>query len=131
MNPLDNLEQLAQRFVEGTFHRFFGKKLHPVDLHHQLAQQIEAERHGRADNSIPSDYHITLNPLDYMALIEQNDGRAVTAELADFLTTFAGEAGVQFNGLLHVELAQDESIAPGQVQISIHAPILDSDGGHL
>jgi hypothetical protein len=125
MNPLDNLEQLAQRFVEGTFHRFFGKRLHPVDLRERLVERVEAERNGRADNLIPASYCITLNPVDYTALVQQHDNRTVTAELTAFLVTFAGEANVQFDGSLQVKLDRDESVEPGQIQIGTNKKTID------
>jgi len=128
MNPLDNLERLAQRFVEGTFHRFFGKKLHPADLAGELIASIEAERNGRDKNLLPAHYQITLHPADYMALVQPNGSERIRSELITYLTTFANEANFQFDGPLRIALNRNELVQPGQVEIS---PVIEIvDRGH-
>ena len=125
MNPLDNIERLAQRFVEGTFHRFFGKKLHPVDLVDHLIAFIETERNGREDDLIPANYEITVNPTDYIALVRQNNSEEITSELVAYLATFADEATYQFDGSLRIALNQNGSVHLGQIKIGMAVEIIN------
>jgi len=125
MNPLDNLERLAQRFVEGTFHHLFGKKLYPADLVDQLVASIEAERNGREENLLPSHYHITLNPVDYAAIVQQSSSKEIVSELITHLTTFAAESNYQFDGALRIELGQNDAVQRGQVEISPETEMID------
>ena len=125
MNPLDNLERLAQRFVEGTFHRLFGKKLYPADLVDQLVASIEAERNGREENLLPARYHITLNPADYATIVEQSSNKEIVSKLITDLTSFAAEAKYQFDGSLRIALAQNNAVQRGQVEISPETQVID------
>jgi len=118
MNPLDNLERLAQRFVEGTFHRFFGKKLDTAGLAGQLVALAETEGSKRDDGLFPAKYQVTLNPADYLMLMQQNSSEEVVAELTTYLTDFAEEANYQFDGPLRITLDQNETASPGQVIFS-------------
>ena len=125
MNPLDNLERLTQRFVEGTFHRFFGKKLHPADLADQLVASIEANRNGREDDLVPANYQIKVNPADYAALTQQNSNQGIVSELLTYLTAFAVEANYQFDGPPRITLNQNELVPPERVEISIATETID------
>lgn len=116
MNPLDNLEQLAQRFVEGTFHRFFGKTLHVTDLADQLVASVEAARNGR-DSSIPADYQLTVNPTDYVALTRQNSVDRITSELVTHLAIFANESNYQLDDSPRITLYQNELVQSGHVEV--------------
>jgi len=118
MNPLDNLEQLAQRFVEGIFHRFFGKALHTADLANQLVASIEAGRNGREEHLIPVNYQIMINPSDYAALVQQNNSKGITSELVAYLTAFADETNYQIDGPLRIVLDKNEAVQPGHIEIS-------------
>jgi len=129
MNPLDNLERLAQRFVEGTFHRFFAKQLHLADLADELVASIEARPNGRDKNLLLAHYQIILNPVDYGALVQQNGSERIRSELIAHLTTFADEANYQFDGPLRISLVQNELLQSGQVEISPVVEVVDR--GHL
>ena len=118
MNPLDNLERLAQRFVEGIFHCFFGKKLDTANLAGQLVALAETEGSRRDDGLLPTKYQVTLNPADYLILMQQNSSEEVVAELTTYLTDFAEEANYQFDGSLRIALDQSEAVSPGQAIFS-------------
>jgi hypothetical protein len=118
MNLLDNLERLAQRFVEGTFFRFFGKKIDTANLAGQLVALAEAEGNSRDDGLLPANYQVKLNPADYQLLVQQNGSKDAVAGLTTHLTTFAEEANYQFDGSLRITLGQNEAVSPGQVIIS-------------
>jgi hypothetical protein len=128
MNPLDNLEKLAQRFVEGTFHRFFNKKMHPADLADQLIESIEAGRNGRENDLLPASYKILVSSSDYGVLLQQNNIEGITSELVAHLTTYVNESDCQFGGSLQIVLDQDEAVPPGQVKITASEPV---DRGRL
>ena len=125
MNPLDNLERLTQRFVEGTFHRFFGKKLHPADLTDQLIALVEAEGNRREGNLLPANYQVMLNPADYAAIVQQNSREEIASELISHLTTFAIESNYQFDDPLRVTLEQNESVQSGRIQVSTTHETID------
>lgn len=116
MNPLDRLERLAQQVVEGSFQRFFRKKLHPADLSGQLAAVVDRGQNGHL---IPAYYQLKIHPQDYANLVAKAGGDAVLAELYDFLTTLAEEADYQFDGPLQIVLEPHQSVSPGRVQINI------------
>ena len=125
MNPLDNLERLTQRFVEGMFHRFFGKKLHPADLTDQLIASVEAEGNRREGGLLPANYQVTLNPADYAAIVQQSSSKEIVSELIAHLTTFAAESNYQFDDSVRVILDQSELVQPGQVDINVEIEMID------
>lgn len=122
MNKLDRLEILAQRLIEGTFHRLFHTQLHPADLAHHLALAIEKGRPSdsltRTGVVIPHHYRIVLNPADYAALVDESGQSAeVVATIRDYLLSLIQEGDYQLAGPLHISLDKGEAISPGRVEI--------------
>lgn len=65
---LARIEDLAQELVEGTFGRFFGRHLEPLDIVNQLVKVIE-DNQQESHNVVQ--YQVALNPDDFRILIKK------------------------------------------------------------
>ena len=130
MNQLDRLERLAQRLIEGVFHRLFQTRLHPADLAEHLAKAIEQGRRDEAGAIlIPNHYQIVINPTDYAWLVEQSSCDALVTELYNYLTNLVAEANYQFCGPLHVLLDKNDTVLSGRVEIKTDCVSLRQEKG--
>jgi hypothetical protein len=125
MNLLDHLERQIERLIEGSFTRWAGQGIHPLEIGRQLLRALDREAVADARGLVlPNVYRVSLHPEDFAQCHE------VEATLIDEgLAAVHARAGVlrgRFEGPLRIELIADAEIAPGA--LFVVATIVAGDG---
>jgi hypothetical protein len=123
---LHQFEQRLERLVEGVFAKTFRSGLKPVELGRRLTREMDLRRTVGVSGLIaPNRFTVSLSPSDH----EQFDSYAdvLMRELSEAVRDHAREAGYSFVGPVHVELAQDGDLGPGEFVVS--SAMLEAPGG--
>jgi len=116
-NPLSQLENLAERLVEGTFARLLGARLQPIEVARYIARAMEDGRviNAQGQAVVPNAYLVTLHPDDFQVLESYQD--ALCDELARYVLSLAQAAGVALPGRPRVFLESNPSVSPRRVRV--------------
>ncbi len=106
---ISRFEALAQRLVEDSFRRLWGKGLQPLDVAQKLADEMAA---AVATGTAVSDYTIYLNPTDHEDLLARQPQLA--QEIQQFGQRLARQA--QFP-LPIIKFLPDPAVSPKFVQV--------------
>lgn len=116
--PLQGFEARVERMVDGVFSRAFRSSLKPIELGRRLVKEMDARRtldvHGRA--IVPNVYRFTLSPADHHAF--SSIETPLVRELIDAAKEHARDEGYGLLGPLRVQLAVDESLKSGRLELA-------------
>jgi len=138
---LTHFEALAQRLVEDTFSKVFGKHTISREMAAALARAVEDGARGTRGEQAPAHYRLLLHREDYARLEGQWDD--LVPRLSGYVADVAEQAGLTLSGAPAVELAVDESARPGAVRVKAlpvgspagttqtYSPVQAPDGGSV
>lgn len=110
--PFSRFETVAQRLVEGSFHRLFSGRIQLYDIALHLARTLED---SQRDNAAANQYQVYLSAPDHEMLLRETPG--ILNELTDYLTQLAQQVGVTLAGPAEITLIADERMRPQQVRV--------------
>lgn len=126
-------EAWAQRLVEESFHRIWGRDLQPLDVARQLADQVTQDL---ANGTVVTAYAIQLQPAAYGELL--NFHPQFVPEMETFAQKLAQQARLPH---LRLDIQPDNNVPNGTVRIvpangsatptQIQEPAAASDGAAL
>jgi len=135
---LDNFERGLERAVNGAFAKTFRSGLQPVELTSALRKELDTKAAVVARDRVlaPNRFVLRMSPADYQRM--HSMGAALTDELITFVQKHATAQHYQFAGGISIELAQDEDISVGMLQVDSEnvkgdvawTPVLDINGTH-
>jgi hypothetical protein len=117
VNPLSQLENLAESLIEGTIARLLGVRLQPVEVARYLARAMEDGRviGARGETIVPNAYWVRLHPDDMQALAGYRD--TLESELARTLASMARSTGASMHGRPRVFLEAAPAVPRRQVRV--------------
>src|SRR5262249_26771407 len=115
-----NLEQRIEQLVEGNFARLFAGRIHPREVAIHLARAIEDNAHATPDGGLfcPNIFHVALNPMDHMALIEVQPDLALS--LADIVIDLASRAEMRLVSNPEIRVAPDTAVPLRAIKVTGH-----------
>ena len=117
MGFLDKFEKSLEKKVTGLFSKTFKSSLEPVEIASAIKQEMDAKASilSRERILVPNSYLVQLSPQDYDRL---NDlGESLLEELTELCSEHAKNQRFQFGEVLEISLAQDASLALGQLSV--------------
>ena len=122
MNTIDQFENLAERFVEGTFARLFADRISPMKVAARIERAIEEHQVCSSGGTAqaPTHYRVYLNPEDYEALQpDPAETRERPAEevLASQISQLVSEADLTLEGPPTVHIEPDADVSPREVRV--------------
>jgi hypothetical protein len=114
---LDKFEKSLEKKVTGLFSKTFKSSLEPVEIASAIKQEMDAKASilSRERILVPNSYLVQLSPQDYDRL---NDlGESLLEELTELCSEHAKKQRFQFGEVLEISLAQDASLALGQLSV--------------
>jgi len=111
-HPFSHFETLAQRLVEGSFHRLFSGRIQLYDIALHLARALEDSQN---ENLVANQYHVQLHAADHTALFAETPD--VLNELADYVAQLAQQAGVTLAGPVQVILEVNDRMRPQEIRV--------------
>jgi hypothetical protein len=114
---LDKFEKSLEKKVTGLFSKTFKSSLEPVEIASAIKQEMDAKASilSRERILVPNSYLVQLSPQDYDRL---NDlGESLLEELTELCSEHAKNQRFQFGEVLEISLAQDASLALGQLSV--------------
>jgi hypothetical protein len=135
---LDNFERGLERVVNGAFAKTFRSGLQPVELTSALRKELDTKAAVVARDRVlaPNRFVLRMSPADYARM--RSMGAALTDELVDFVQKHAQHQHYLFAGGISIDLAEDEEIAEGMLQVDSEnvkgevawTPVLEIAGRH-
>ena len=123
---LHQFEQRLERLVEGVFAKTFRSGLKPVELGRRLTREMDLQRTPGVNALIsPNHFTVTVSPTDHEQFESYID--VLLRELSEAVRDHARDVGYAFVGPVHVELAVDDSLGPGEVVVE--SEMLEAPGG--
>jgi hypothetical protein len=123
---LHQFEQRLERLVEGVFAKTFRSGLKPVELGRRLTREMDLQRTVGVNALVsPNRFAVTVSPTDYKQFESYLD--VLLRELSEAVRDHARDVGYGFVGPVHVELATDETLGPGEVVVE--SEMLEAPGG--
>jgi hypothetical protein len=122
---LDKFEKSLEKKVTGLFSKTFKSSLEPVEIASAIKQEMDAKASilSRDRILVPNSYLVQLSPQDYERL---NDlGEPLIRELNKLCLEHANKQRFQFGEVLEISLAQDSSLALGQLAVVSSSKKLD------
>lgn len=110
--PFSRFETLAQRLVEGSFHRLFSGRIQLYDIALHLARALEDSQNSAA---AANQYHIHLAPDDLVIVLTETPD--IQTQLTHYLSQLAQQANVMLTGPLDVALIADGTVRPQTVRV--------------
>lgn len=136
MGILDNFERGLERAVNGAFAKTFRSGLQPVDLTSALRKELDTKAAVVSRDRVlaPNRFVVRMSPNDYARMRAM--GAALTDELVSFVQQHATAQHYQFAGGISIELAEDQGIPEGMLQVDSEnvkgdvawTPVLDIGG---
>jgi hypothetical protein len=133
---LESIEKGLERAVNGAFARTFRSGLQPVELTSALRREMDTKAAVVARDRIlaPNSFRLHLAPADYKRMSGMGD--TLTDELTSFVTKHANAQRYQFAGAVSIELASDDQLTTGVLEIEsgnvkqdvAWTPIVDVNG---
>ena len=124
MGFFKSIENKLEGFVEGGFGRAFKSSVQPVELAHKLAKEMgDHKTVGVSNVYVPNEFEIYLGADDFEHLSSFAD--SLKAELANYVTAFAGREGWTLVAPPRIELYKDEDLRVGEFGIAtrtVNAP---------
>lgn len=115
MSLLSCLEGVLETIVEGSFRRFFGAPLQPVELARALARAMLAERVvAAASVDVPNCYSAYLNPVEFDRLAPLR--ATIERETAEYLEREASRHNLRPIGPIRVTLEADPGVPRSTVR---------------
>ena len=126
---LKGFERRLERLVEGTFAKAFRSGVEPVEIGRKIVRAVDAGRTlGVSGHEVaPNQVVVYLSPGDLGHFESYTD--ALARDLAEATRTHAKEEGYRFIGPVTVELAADEKLRAGDVDVE--ASIAEGEGGRV
>jgi hypothetical protein len=117
VNPLSQLENLAERLVEGTFARILGARLQPIEVARHIARAMEDGQviNAQGEIVVPNEYLVTLHPDDLGALESYQD--TLRDELRQYVVNLARRAGATMVGRPRVFVQANPAVSPRRVRV--------------
>ncbi len=117
VNPLSQLENLAEGLVEGTMARLLGARLQPIEVARRLARAMEDGQVVNAQGEIvvPNEYRVLLNPADDAAMAPYRD--ALEQDLTQYIVKLARRAGATMVGRPRVLVRDDAAVPLRRVRV--------------
>lgn len=124
---LQSFERGLERMVEGVFSRGSRSSVKPVELGRRLLREIDDHRSVdvRGRRIAPNEFRFHLNERDLAAF--GNIDEALITELAEAAREYARSEHYHFMGPVRIELAVDDELRPGRVQVE--SRMKESGGG--
>ncbi len=136
MGILDNFERGLERAVNGAFAKTFRSGLQPVDLTSALRKELDTKAAVVSRDRVlaPNRFVVRMSPNDHARMRAM--GAALTDELVSFVQQHATAQHYQFAGGISIELAEDQGISEGMLQVDSEnvkgdvawTPVLDIGG---
>ncbi len=129
MNPLDRLEHVFERVMEGTVSRLFRQTIQPAEIGRKLERAMVAhQRISVGTVLVPNDYVVELHPKDFAQIAQYANGLA--RQMEGWLAEFAGERG--FTVVDRIKVRFEGSRRAGVHHPRVRAIITDriSEGGY-
>ena len=127
MGFFKSIENKLEGFVEGGFGRAFKSSVQPVELAHKLAKEMgDHKTVGVSNVYVPNEFEIYLGADDFEHLSSFAD--SLKAELANYVTAFAGREGWTLVAPPRIELYKDEDLRVGEFGIAtrtVNAPAVE------
>jgi hypothetical protein len=122
---LDKFEKGLEKKVTGLFSKTFKSSLEPVEIASAIKQEMDAKASilSRERILVPNSYLVHLSPQDHERLSDL--GEALIDELAELCSEHARNQRFQFGEVLDVSLAQNASLALGQLSVVSSSKKLD------
>jgi hypothetical protein len=115
MSLISQLENVFETLVEGSFRRFFGAPLQPIEVARALERVMMADRVvGAATVDVPNRYVAYVNPVEFQRLDPLRS--TVERDAAIHLERRASEQDYHPIGPIRVELAADPSVPRSTVR---------------
>jgi hypothetical protein len=133
MNKIDQFENLAERFVEGTFARLFAGRLSPTKVAAHLERAIEDHQVSVPGGTAraPTHYWIYLNPQDYDTLTtsdaQRQEGPEAEQALARQIAELVSQADLALEVPAVVYVEPDERVPPRDVRVEARLIVQESD----
>jgi hypothetical protein len=123
---LHQFEQRLERLVEGVFAKTFRSGLKPVELGRRLTREMDLQRTPGVNGLIsPNHFTVTVSPTEHEQFESYID--VLLRELSEAVRDHGRDVGYAFVGPVHVELAVDDSLGPGEVVVE--SEMLEAPGG--
>ncbi|WP_157006397.1 FhaA domain-containing protein [Agromyces laixinhei] len=136
MGLLDNFEKSLERAVNGAFAKTFRSGLQPVEITSALKREIDTKAAvvSRDRVLVPNSFVVRMAPEDHTRMTSL--GPALIDELVDLVQKHAASQRFQFAGGITLELAADQGLSVGMVQVDSQnvkgqvawTPVLDVNG---
>jgi hypothetical protein len=122
---LDKFEKGLEKKVTGLFSKTFKSSLEPVEIASAIKQDMDAKASilSRDRILVPNSYLVQLSPQDHDRLSDL--GEALIDELISLCSEHAKNQRFQFGEVLEISLAQDASLALGQLSVVSSSKKLD------
>lgn len=109
---LAKFEAIAQSLVEGSFSRFLGGDLEPLEVTSRLARAMED---GQQEGVAPDVYTISLHPADFEKLQQEN--KQLEIELANAVVELAQQSDLRLKEQPLLLLVADTNLKRSQVRV--------------
>jgi hypothetical protein len=122
---LDKFEKSLEKKVTGLFSKTFKSSLEPLEIASAIKQEMDAKASilSRDRILVPNSYLVQLSPQDYERLHDL--GEPLIQELNKLCLEHANKQRFQFGEVLEISLAQDASLALGQLAVVSSSKKLD------
>ena len=122
---IDKFEKILEKKVTGLFSKTFKSSLEPVEIASAIKQEMDAKASilSRDRILVPNSYLVQLSPQDYERLHDL--GEPLIQELNKLCSEHANKQRFQFGEVLEISLAQDASLALGQLSVVSSSKKLD------
>lgn len=120
MNPLDRLEKLAEKFIEGPFEQLFKRPFSLTHLRRELAQAMAAGRVNNAQGQCvaPNRYRVWLNQADYQQFGQRFSWLDEVRAIETYLTDLMHESNCTTTSQLEVQILPQSDLETGAVVIT-------------
>ena len=125
MGFLEKFERTLEKKVTGLFSKTFKSSLEPVEIASSIKQEMDAKASilSRDRILVPNSYLVQLSPQDYERL--HFLGEPLIEALTKLCSEHANKQRFQFGEVLEISLAQDASLALGQLAVVSSSKKLD------
>lgn len=118
MGFLENFEKGLERTVNRAFSKTFKSELQPVEIAAAIKTEMDAKSSILSRDRIlaPNTFRIRLSSPDFARM--RALGSPLITELKDLTERHANKQGFQFGAALVITLAEDSTLAIGQIEIA-------------
>ncbi|MFN8470769.1 MAG: DUF3662 and FHA domain-containing protein [Anaerolineae bacterium] len=128
MKGLERFEAFAEQLLEGSFSRWAGGRLEPVEIAKRLAREMDAHQTvGAGKVFVPNRYRVYLNPATLKDFKPFQS--ALEDELRNYLIEVADRRQFSFVDRPHVTLEEETGVRPGDMRVS--SQLTDAQGATL